>query len=263
MSSSTLGSAQAVEKYKDFFSLKSLVSPERRPVVVTIVGEGGLGKTTLASMFPHPVIIRTEAGEQAISHRKDVALFPLADKSKDVLDALETLCTQEHNFKTVVIDTITQLNVIIEREVVAADPKAKSINQAGGGYGAGHGQVAGRHMEVRDAAEKLVVERKMNVVFLAHADLENIDLPDQDQFMRYTVRLNKKSISHYTDNVDIVAMLKLKTYTTGDGDKKKAIGDGTRIITCYPTPSHISKNRFGITQDLVFSLDKFPFEACI
>ena len=263
MSTTTIGSAEAVEKYKDFFSLKSLVSPDRRPIIATIVGEGGMGKTTLAAMFPAPVFIRTEAGEQSIAHRQDVALFPLADKSQQVLDAMETLRTQDHQFRTVIIDTITQLNVMIEREVVAADPKAKSISQAGGGYGAGHTMVSSRHAELRDAAEKLVVERKMNVLFLAHADLESIDLPDQDQFMRYTVRLNKKSICHYTDNVDLVAMIKLRTYTTGEGDKKKAVGDGTRIITCYPTPSHISKNRFGITQDLVFTADKNPLEACL
>lgn len=260
----TIGSPEAVAKYKDFFSLKSLVSPERRPVICTLVGEGGMGKTSLAAMFPQPVFIRTEAGEQAIAQRKDIALFPLADKSQDVLDAMETLRTQDHPFKTCVIDTITQLNVMIEREVVQADPKAKSINQAGGGYGAGHNLVSQRHMAIRDAAERLVVERGMHVVFLAHADLETMDLPDQDQFMRYTVRLNKKSISHYTDNVDLVGMIKLRIYTSGaEGEKKKAVGDGTRVITCYPTPSHISKNRFGITADLPFTLDEFPFEACI
>ena len=35
--------------------------------------------------------------------------------------------------------------------------------------------------------------------------------------------MNKKSVSHYSDNVDVVGYLKLKTFTTGGGDKKKAI----------------------------------------
>jgi len=79
--------------------------------------------------------------------------------------------------------------------------------------------------------------------------------------MRYTIRMNNKSISHYSDNVDIVAFIKLKMFTTGEGDKKRAVDSGERVITCYPTASHISKNRFGIDQDLVFTKDVNPFGA--
>ena len=43
--------------------LNSLSTPTgQRPVICTIFGEGGMGKTTLAAMFPKPVIIRTEDG---------------------------------------------------------------------------------------------------------------------------------------------------------------------------------------------------------
>jgi hypothetical protein len=68
----------------------------------------------------------------------NVSMFPLATSTQDVLDAIEALATEKHEHKTLVIDSITQLATLIESEIVAADPKAKSINQAGGGYGAGY-----------------------------------------------------------------------------------------------------------------------------
>jgi hypothetical protein len=240
-------------------SLASLKSPEKRPVFFTFVAEGGMGKTTLASMFPSPVFIRTEDGTKSIEHRDDVALFPVAKSSREVFEAITALIQEDHSFKTVVLDSITQLNTTIEAEIVKNDGKARSINQAAGGYGAGYSAVAMIHQEIREALDVLATMKKMHVVFLAHADSETVDLPDQEAFTRYTIRMHKKSVSHYSDNVDLVGFIKLKTYTTGDGNKKKALSDGQRIITCYPTPSHISKNRFGIDGDIAWDFGKNPF----
>jgi hypothetical protein len=39
-------------------NLKSLSKPDgSRPIIATLFGEGGMGKTTLAAMFPKPVFI--------------------------------------------------------------------------------------------------------------------------------------------------------------------------------------------------------------
>jgi hypothetical protein len=232
-----------------------------RPIIITLFGEGGMGKTTLAAMFPKPVFIRTEDGATSLVGNDDVSLFPMATSSQDVLDAIEALATQDHGFKTLVLDSITQLATMIEAEIVAADPKAKSINQAGGGYGAGYSSAAERHRMVREWAGSLAYEKGMNVVFIGHADTETMDLPDMDAYSRYSVRLHKKSLPHYTDNVDAVCMVRLKTYTRGEGDKKRAISTGEREIICHPQASSITKNRFAIAEPLTFTFDGGnPFE---
>ena len=243
-------------------NLGSLVSPSKRSLFFTVISEAGMGKTTLASLFPSPVFIRTEDGTRSIEAREDVALFPVAKSSGEVLEAIALLVTEDHKFRTVIIDSVTKLNDIIEAEVVAMDGKAKSINQAAGGYGAGYAQASGVHREIREACGFLAEKKGMNVVFIAHADTESVDLPDQDQFSRYTIRMNKRSISHYIDNVDVVAYIKLRMFVAGkEGEKKRAGTDGSRIITCYPTPSHISKNRLGIKTDLPFTEGENPFKA--
>jgi len=239
-------------------SLKSLEAPKKRALFFTIVAEGGRGKTSLGALFPKPVFIRTEDGTLSIANREDVVLFPVAKTSAEVIEALDVLASEKHPFQTVVIDTITQLNVLIEAEVVASDPKAKSINTALGGYGAGHSAVATAHKLIRDKCQ-ILSDRGMHILFLAHADIDTIDLPDQDQYMRYSIRMNKKSVSHYSDNVDVVAFIKQTTYTKGEGDTKKAMTDGKFVVTCYPTPAHIAKNRLGIKTDLEYNEGQNPF----
>ena len=237
-------------------NLSQLSTPSgQRPIIVTLFGEGGMGKTTLAAMFPKPVIIRTEDGTTSLQGNENVHMFPLSQSSQDVMDAIEALATQDHDFKTLVIDSVTQLSTMIEAEIVAADPKARSINQAGGGYGAGYNSAAERHRLIRDWAGSLAYEKNMNVVFIGHADTETMDLPDLDPYTRYSVRLHKKTLPHYTDNVDAVCMIRLKTFTRGDGDKKRAISTGEREIICYPQAASVTKNRFNITEPLPFTFD--------
>jgi phage nucleotide-binding protein len=236
--------------------LKSLSKPEgQRPVIMTLFGEGGMGKTTLAAMMPKPVFIRTEDGTASLAGNDSVSLFPVATKVSDVFEAIEALASQPHDYKTLVLDSITQLATMIEAEIVAADPKAKSINQAGGGYGSGYNTASDMHRRVREWAGALAYEKGMNVVFIGHADTETIELPDFDAYARYTIRMHKKSIPHYTDNVDLVGLIRLKTYLTGTGDKKRAVSTADREVLCHPQSSSVSKNRFGIDKPISFTFD--------
>lgn len=247
--------------------LSTLSAPKSgEAIICTIVGEEGIGKTSLAASFPKPVFIRAEEGTKSLTGEEvkkyftEVREMPTITKYSDIIEQLNALGEQKHDYKTVVIDTITQLNTMIESEIVAKD-KALSINSALGGYGAGQNAVADKHAAVRDICGNLRSFKKMNIVFLAHADYEKIDPPDAESYLRYTVKLHHKSMVHYIDNVDLVAYIKLQTYVTEGKDKKRnmATTDGNRIITCYKTPNHVSKNRFGITEDIEFKIGVNPF----
>lgn len=232
-------------------SLESISKPQSKPIMATILGEAGTGKTTFAANFPSPIFIRAEDGLTSLESRDGIEAFPLISNTNEVFEGINVLATQEHQFKTVVIDSVTRLNELFEKEVVESDPKKpRSINQALGGYGAGHAAVAEKHRTLRNWCESLRAAKGMNILFLAHADHDTIELPDQDPYIRYTLRLNKRSVSSYVDNVDLVGLVRLRTFTTGDGDRKKAISDGARELVCNALASSVSKNRYGITKPL-------------
>jgi hypothetical protein len=64
--------------------------------------------------------------------------------------------------------------------------------------------------------------------------------------------------------VDLVGFVRLLTYTKGeDGDRKKAISTGELEVICHATAENVSKNRFGITEQLPYVLGSNPLAAVI
>lgn len=244
--------------------LTTIEKPKDRPAIVTVLGDSGLGKTSLACTFPKPIVVRAEDGLSAIPADQRPDAFPIVQKVDDVWDQLMALIKEDHEYQTVIVDSVTALERLFIQHVIDSDPKGpKSINQAMGGYGAGLAAVATMHQRVRKACGMLNERKSMNVVFIAHADTETIELPDQDPYTRYSLRLGKRSVAPYVDDSDLVGFLKLQTFTTGDGERKKALSDGTRVLVCYATASNVSKNRFGIEDDIVFEPSKNPFSGIL
>lgn len=230
--------------------LDSISKPKDRAVICTITGDSGMGKTTMAASFPKPIVIRAEDGLQAIPEAQRPDAFPVLSSEAQLWEQLTVLIKEDHDYQTLIIDSVTALERLFIQAVIESDPKKpKTINQACGGYGAGLMAVAGLHQRVRKACG-LLNEKGMHIVFIAHADTETIELPDQDPYTRYNMRLGKRSVAPYVDDSDVVGFLKLETFTTGDGERKKAISDGTRILVAYATASNVSKNRYGITKDI-------------
>lgn len=243
--------------------MQSVGKPADRPSIITICGDAGMGKTSLAATFPKPIFIRAEDGLQAIPEDNRPDAFPVLNGVDDLLSQLQALVTEQHDYKTVVIDSVTALERMFMQYVIESDPKKpKSINQALGGYGAGWAAVGSLHQRVRKAAG-LMVNKGMFVVFVAHADTETIELPDSDPYTRYSLRLNKKSIAAYVDEVDLVGFLKLVTFTTGDGERKKAISNGDRALVTYATAANVSKNRYRIKEDLPVVIGKNPLSGIV
>lgn len=240
-------------------ALASISKPKDRPVFVTLCGDSGMGKTTLASRFPKPIVIRAEDGLQAIPEKHRPDAFPLLSTTDELWEQLTALMKEDHKYQTLIIDSVTALERMFIQHVIDSDPKKpRSINQALGGYGAGLSAVASLHQRVRKACGMLNERKGMHIVFVAHADTETVELPDQDPYNRYSLRLGKKSVAPYLDDSDIVGFIKLQTFTTGDGERKKAISDGSRLLVTYATAANVSKNRFGITEDLPVDLGKNP-----
>ena len=245
--------------------LDTISKPAERPVICTLLGDAGLGKTSTAATFPKPIFIRAEDGLQAVEESERPDAFPVIDKVDQLWDQLKALIKEEHEYKTLVIDSVTALERIFIAHVIDTDPKnPKSIAQAQGGYGSGPQAVRSLHHRVRKACGFLNEKKGMHVVFIAHAETETIELPDQDAYTRYNLRLGKKSQAPYTDDSDIVGFIKLKMFTRGDKDSiKKVSSTGERLIDCTTTASNVSKNRYGIETALPLEKGINPFVGIV
>ena len=238
--------------------LDMVEKPQDRPVIMTICGDAGTGKTRLAATFPKPIFIRAEDGMQSIPAAERPDAFPLLSAHSTpsqglaaLFDQLLALLREDHDYQTLVIDSVTALDVLFTAEALEKDGRAKTLAQALGGYGAGVQYVTGQHQRVRKACGLLNERKGMNIVFIAHADVETMRLPDQDDYQRYSLRLPAKSLPPYVDDVDMVAFIKLVSVVRGnDGERKKAISTGDRELVVSASSANVSKNRFGITDTL-------------
>jgi len=247
--------------------LKSLRAPQRRPKIITITGEPGSGKTSLALAFPKPVFISVEDGVSSLlddptmkALANNSVEFPQPTSSDEVFEAIKALGSQKHDFKTLVIDSVTALDNMFEQEICQLDGST-SINKAAGGWGAGFNMLSDKHSKLRQWAGRLSSKAGMHVVFIAHSATETIESPDSDPYIKTTLALHKKSLKHYVDNVDVVAHLKLKFHTKqGDKGSARALSTGKREIITFLSASNIAKNRLGIDKPLAYEVGTNPFE---
>lgn len=240
--------------------LSTIKKPESRAPVITICGDAGTGKTSLASTFPNPIVIRAEDGLMSIPADKRPDAFPLLKSADELWPQLLALLQEDHNYNTLVVDSVSACEQLFIKDVMDRDGRAKSINQALGGYGAGAAAVAAMHQRLRKGAGLLNERKNMAVVFISHADLEAVRPPDQDDYTRYSLRLMNKSLPPYVDDVDMVAFVRLVSALRGDdGDRKKIVSNGDREVICHATAASVSKNRFGINEPLEFAAGENPF----
>ena len=126
--------------------LSSIAKPDDRSIICTITGDAGLGKTSLASTFPSPIFIRAEDGLQAVPSESRPDAFPLLSNTDQLWEQLTALIKEDHKYKTLVVDSVTQLDTLFTNYIVDTDlKKPKSIAQALGGYGAGFQALSSLH----------------------------------------------------------------------------------------------------------------------
>lgn len=244
--------------------LETASVPDAGPQVITVCGDAGLGKSSLAATFPKPIFVRAEDGVARIPKAFRPAALPPVRNEDQLWDQLKALVHEEHDYKTAVIDTVSAADRMFVQSILKQDHarggKASGINQAFGGYGNGFAALAAKHQQMRNAAEMMRIKRGMNVVFLAHTEVGTMRLPDMDDFSRYSLRMtHDKSLPPYLDDVDAVGFLRQRIVLRGDeGDRKKAVSDDTRELVMHVTASNVSKNAYGITEPIEVKLGENP-----
>lgn len=232
------------------------------PPRILIYGVAGIGKTTMLSQAPYPIMIQTEDGEGII----DIPRFPLAKNYNDVMDALGVLASTEHPYKTVCIDSLDWFEPMVWAQTIALNPKT---NKAGGvaaeiedyGYGKGFAMALDQWREYLDAINYLRNERGMMVIQTAHSKISKFEPPDGDAYDKYELKLQHSAKTSacllLQEHSDIVLFANYKVGVTkekkGMNDTRtRAIGSGQRILHTQERPAYAAKNRYSLPESIPF-----------
>ena len=223
------------------------------PPRILVYGVQGIGKTTLAASAPSPVVIQTEDGLGVL----DVTHFPLAKSYGDVMEALTSLATEDHNFKTLVVDSLDWMEPLVWKHTCEIN-KWDTIEAPG--YGKGYVSALESWSDYLDAINYLRNERGMIIIQTAHSNVKRYDDPTSEPYDRYHVKMHKGAAAKLLEHSDMVLFANYRVSTTksdsGFGSKKtRAVGTGERLLFTEERPAFIAKNRYSMPPEIPLSWD--------
>ena len=227
---------------------------EAQPPRIMIYGSEGVGKSTFAALAPNPVFVQTEDGLSEI----DCSKFPLAKSFDDVVLQLQAVRDEQHDYGTVVIDSLDWLERLVW-DRVCADYGVKSIEKADGGYGKGYVHALTYWRQIVSLLNDIRARKGMAVILIAHAAVERFEDPEHAAYDRYTPRLHKKACSLVCEWVDAVLFASRRMRVDSTTGKAAPVGadGGERILRTNGSPACIAKNRFGLPTELPLSWAAF------
>lgn len=222
---------------------------------ITVYGVAGVGKTQFAAGARNPVFLLTEDG----LGMREVAHFPLAKTYDDLIGYLAALYSEDHDFATVVVDSLDWLEPLIHARV-CRDNGWSSIEEPG--YGKGYVAALALWRQYLDGLNALRDERGMTVVQIAHSEIRRFDSPEHEPFDRYGIKLHARAAALVLEHSDAVlfANFRVATVKSDVGFNKRvnrAVGSGERLIHTTERPAFIAKNRYGLPDTLPLDWDSF------
>ncbi len=225
------------------------------PPRILIYGPPKIGKTSLAAEFPAPVFIQTEEGTPGGLELESWQ----ADSFDIVIEALAALYTEPHEFKTVVIDSLSALERLVWAETgKRGDDKGSSKTRIEDfGYGKGYVYALNVWQEVLDGLNALRRDFSMNVVLIGHSKVDRFDDPDTVSYSRYKVDLHDKASEMMNREMDAIFCIKTDVTIQEEdlGFKKtrsRAAGGLSRWIYCNGRASHVAGNRYDMPDKLLY-----------
>jgi len=241
--------------------LKLIEGIQNTPWKLCVYGPPGIGKSSLAAKAPKPLLVDLEKGLDRIDGVKTPFITQYQTGNQDSPGLIEVMkFASESEFETIVFDTVEGIENIILKKVLDSESKDALADFP---YGKGWELLETEFKRFLDMIDRLTFLGK-NIIIVAHDNIEKFDSPTSENYDRYNVRIHKRLVGPLTDRMDAVlfcryqSFLKSKNQKDFSGnEKKRAVGEGIRVIQTEERPAWIAKNRFNLDETSEFSADIF------
>jgi len=229
--------------------MEILKTKKDKPPRVLIHADHGVGKSSLGAAAPNPLFIQTEDGLDNISTNA----LPMCESYNMLLSQLAEVINEDHDFKTLVIDSLDWAERLVNKHVCKEANKG-SISDFG--YGEGYQKVNDCFGEIIKALDYIRESRGMVVILIAHSQVKTYKNPLGSDYDRHQIKLRDKNAELFLEWVDIAGFMHFQTFVKKEekgGFQKettKAIGGTERILSCSPSAAYVAKNRYDITTDI-------------
>ncbi len=246
------------------------------PITSVVYGPAGVGKTSFAAQFPHPLFLVDPAEKgilDLLAYRQvknesltadDVAVYESADQLTSILTAIgsglsfATPSSPENeidpsNYQTLVIDSLTGLQAILWKRCCEEKFDGDFSREGFFSYQAGPENAA--QNDFPELIELLIriTDTGKNIVCIAHSDIKPHRRPGTAQFDEYVPSIHKKtwecfnrwvqSVLFLNNEVDFESQTEMKKA----GRRKPAPKEADRrLLYCDKSNFWTAKNRYGL-----------------
>ncbi len=232
-------------------SIASLVrtGEQKKPARILAHGGQGMGKTTFGAAGPAPVLIPCEEGWGKL----DIQSFPLMRSFDDVMGAITSLYQDDHNFESVVIDSLDWLEPLVVAKTCEDNGWA---NIEVPDFGKGHVAAMSVWRQYVDGINALRDDKGMWITQLAHTEVKKFSPPDGESYDRYQIKLYHKAAALMLEHSDAVLFFNQQVSMTETKEafgqkRKRAVGGGNRIVYTEERPAWVAKNRYDLPDQIM------------
>ena len=210
---------------------------------VVLYGSEGIGKSTLAAMFPNPLFIDTEGG----TAHMDVRRIDKPGTWTELMDVLNEVAITPDVCRSLIIDTADWAEQLAVSYVCA---KYKKAGIEDFGYGKGHTYLAEEFAPFFRALDR-IVGAGIHVVVTAHAKMRKFEQPDEmGAYDRWEMKLSKQVAPLFKEWCDMLLFLNYQTYVVTTENKSTKAQGGKRVMYTSHHPCWDAKNRHGLEEVL-------------
>lgn len=230
-----------------FDRLKS--SKKKHPPVLAVYGTPGVGKTSLASEFPDPIYLYVDGEEPP-----DGVDLPSDEITSfdGLLDSFQDLIEGDHQFRTVIIDSLDKLEPMVWDATCARNGwDTIDSNDKGSPTAFGKGYLAADHeWGMYHRAVGALSRRGLYVVQILHSQTKAFKDPLVDDYDRYRPKLQTRALDLVIENCKALLFLNRRTSVKqidkGFGKKEakpEGMSGSERIIHTDERAGFLAKNR--------------------
>jgi hypothetical protein len=216
----------------------------------------------LAAQTPKPIFIQTR-GETGLETLIDAGRlpqtphFPEVQTWQELLGCVETLTEEDHDFRTLALDTINGAERLCHERVCERDFGGEWGDKGFAAYAKGSDVSLSEWRELLGALDKLRAKRKMTIVCLAHTKVAPFRNPEGADYDRYQADMNQKTwalTAKWADcvlfgNFDVTVGAVKTNQKTGE-QKGKGTGGNARLMFTERHAAYDAKNRIGLVPEI-------------
>jgi hypothetical protein len=220
-----------------------------------IYGTNGIGKSRFAMHAPNAIFLDFDKNlgqYKVVTNKSEGISYPL-ETFQQVIDFITLLINEPHDFKTVILDTFSSLNMIIENQVKLE----RNIASVGAlPFGEGYHYTKVLWEQILRKLDFLWEKRKVMLILLGHDQIKEIKDPINGNYHGYEIALNEKIITmfrHWCSIMLYATNVKRFREEKGKfGNVNKRLSESKRVLYTEGDELFIAKNTYNLPPIIPF-----------